>query len=688
MTTTTICLNMIVKNESKIIKRLLESVTPLVDSYCICDTGSTDDTIQIIETYFRERRVIGKVIREPFRDFGYNRTFALQSCLGMVNADYLLLMDADMVLQISPTLDIKDLKKTLIHDGYFILQGTESFSYKNMRIVKNQPGQSYWGVTHEYFRPPPNAVLSHVDKAHLFISDIGDGGSKQGKFERDVKLLKKGLEESPDDERYTFYLANTYRDMGEHDNAITYYKKRIAIGGWAQEVWSSYFNIGLCYKFLEDIPNALFYWLEAYEYHQDRIENLYEIVIYYRQQAKHKLAYHYYRLAEYHRQQTKRNGDELFVFDDVYEYKLDYEFTIIGHYVAHTENLRLKCMSVLSHPNTPDYIGLSILSNYKFYDNVLCYTSTLPVANLDILNGIGSTCLATNDLCPSTPSLCVDSNGKLIVVKRYVSYKIDDQGNYVNLPNIITKNVVAKVNIESATWKITDEFVLDYDTSQDNLYVGLEDVRTLSYNDTLCFTANRGLSESQITIEHGVIDMKQRRVHSRLVDWPEDTNKIQKNWVLFLSKPENTLKLIHSWWPLRIGNALPKDGGAQFQLTHSLPTPTFFKWVRGSTNGLTIGNEIWFICHIVSYETRRYYYHLFVVLDKETYSVKKYSPLFTFEKQPVEYTLGFVYFTKTDQLLIGYSVMDRETKFIQIPKTPLDATMLDATMLDATMLSL
>lgn len=678
----TICLNMIVKNESKIIKRLLESVTPLVDSYCICDTGSTDDTIQIIETYFRERRIIGKVIREPFRDFGYNRTFALQACLGMINADYLLFLDADMVLQISPNLNIKEFTQSLVHDGYFILQGTESFSYKNMRIVKNQPGQSYWGVTHEYFRPPPNAVLSHVDKAHLFISDIGDGGSKQGKFERDVKLLKKGLEESPDDERYTFYLANTYRDMGEHDNAITYYKKRIAIGGWVQEVWSSYFNIGLCYKLLKDMPTALFYWLEAYEYHQDRIENLYEIVIYYRQQAKHKLAYHYYRLAEYHRQQTKRNGDELFVFDDVYEYKLDYEFTILGHYVAHTENLRLKCMSVLSHPNTPDYICLSILSNYKFYDSVLCYTSTLPTANLEILNGIGSTCSVSNGLCPSTPSLCIDSNGKLIVVKRYVSYKIDDQGNYVNLPNIITKNVVAKINIESITWKITEEFVLDYDTSHDNLYVGLEDIRTLSHNDALYFTANRGLSESHITIEHGVVDMKQRRVQSLFLEWPEDTNKIQKNWVMFSSRREPGPTFIHSWSPLRIGNAVITDAktsedpsNAHFNLTHTLPTPTFFKWVRGSTNGITLGDEIWFICHIVSYETRRYYYHLFVVLDKETYAVKKYSPLFTFEKQPVEYTLGFVYFTKTDQLLIGYSVLDRETKFIQIPKAPLDATM-------------
>ena len=87
-----VCLNMIVKNESRIITRLLSSVAPLLDGYCICDTGSTDNTIEIIETFFRERNIPGKVIQEPFRDFGYNRTYALKACESMTDMDYVLLM--------------------------------------------------------------------------------------------------------------------------------------------------------------------------------------------------------------------------------------------------------------------------------------------------------------------------------------------------------------------------------------------------------------------------------------------------------------------------------------------------------------------------------------------------------------------------------------------------------------------
>ena len=70
----TICLNMIVKNESKIITRLFDSVLPIIDSYCICDTGSTDNTKDIITKYFNEKNITGKIIDRPFKNFGYNRT--------------------------------------------------------------------------------------------------------------------------------------------------------------------------------------------------------------------------------------------------------------------------------------------------------------------------------------------------------------------------------------------------------------------------------------------------------------------------------------------------------------------------------------------------------------------------------------------------------------------------------------
>lgn len=669
-----ICLNMIVKNESKIIHRLLQSVLPIIDSFCICDTGSTDDTIQIIEKFFQENKVVGKVVKEPFQDFGHNRTVALKACLGMVNADYILLMDADMILVIDPSIDVQKLKKNLTSDIYYLYQGSNSFFYKNVRIVKNKPDQSYWGVTHEYFKSATGSVYSEIDKSVIFINDIGDGGSKTGKYERDVRLLKKGLEEIPDNDRYTFYLANTYRDMEDYDNAIMYYKKRIEIGGWEQEVWSCYFNIGLCYKLTNDMPNAIFYWLEGYQFYPERIENLYEIVLYYRQLTKYKLAYHFYEIADYQRKTIDFKKSHLFIFNNIYEYKLDYEFTVLGHYYnRHNYDIHQKCMTVLSHPNVEDYLCLNILSNYKFYDNLLYEKeSSLPESNLLLLQSIGKNIIKDSQLISSTPSLCLSSSGNLLINQRYVSYKIDDNGNYINRENITTQNVFAKINIDSRNWKVTDEFIVDYDTTHDNIYIGLEDMKLFSFKDDVQFIANRGLSAENITIEQGILDKKNKKVFSKFLQRTDTNSAIEKNWVLFQTKSE--MKVIYGWYPLTIGNITETEDSSMntFSATHQINTPAFFKWVRGSTNGVNINGEIWFICHIVSYENRRYYYHLFVVLDEETLQVKKYSRLFTFEKQPVEYTLGFVYFKETDEFLIGYSIMDKEPKFISIPKSHIE----------------
>lgn len=214
----TLCLNMIVKNESKIILRLLESVYQLLDSYCICDTGSTDDTIRIITNFFIEKGIEGKILQKPFTDFGYNRTFALNACIDMESADYILLLDADMTIIRDLSISADNFKRDLIGgDVFYVLQGNDSFNYQNTRIVKNRISAKYWGCTHEYVSIPENSVLKHIAKNVFFIHDIGDGNCKNDKSERDIRLLEQGLIDNPNNDRYTFYLANTYRDIKNYD---------------------------------------------------------------------------------------------------------------------------------------------------------------------------------------------------------------------------------------------------------------------------------------------------------------------------------------------------------------------------------------------------------------------------------------------------------------------------------------
>ena len=185
----TICLNMIVKNESKIILRLLESVLPIIDTYCICDTGSTDMTKELIKEFFDVRCIEGKIIEEPFINFGHNRTVALNAAKHM--ADYLLFLDADMKLEIDPSFD----KKQLTADVYTVAQGSSKFNYFNVRLIKTSLDFTCVGSTHEYY----DVNGEHVNKQlhSIRINDIGDGGCKEDKFERDIRLLEDDLKKDP-----------------------------------------------------------------------------------------------------------------------------------------------------------------------------------------------------------------------------------------------------------------------------------------------------------------------------------------------------------------------------------------------------------------------------------------------------------------------------------------------------------
>jgi hypothetical protein len=95
------CLALMQKNEGPIIKRLFDSVKGFVDEYCVVDTGSTDNTVEVIKSI----DMPGVLVQEPFVDFATSRNFLLDTCRARMTCDYLLLLDADMVLHVSPEWD-------------------------------------------------------------------------------------------------------------------------------------------------------------------------------------------------------------------------------------------------------------------------------------------------------------------------------------------------------------------------------------------------------------------------------------------------------------------------------------------------------------------------------------------------------------------------------------------------------
>jgi tetratricopeptide (TPR) repeat protein len=643
----TLCLNMIVKNESKIITRLFDSVVTIIDSYCICDTGSTDDTVQIIRDYFSNKNIPGLIVTEPFKNFCHNRNFALQSALGL--SDYVLLMDADMTLEIN-NFTKKDLNAS---DSFHILQGNDSYHYQNTRIIRNNGLYSYCGVTHEYINVPAKNIMRSFTKQQLFIKDIGDGGSKSDKFERDIKLLSNGIKDEPNNGRYHFYLANSYYDHGDFKEAIEIYKKHIQLGGWNQEVWYSYYRIGMCYKNIGDIAQAICSWMDGYDYLPDRLEGLCEIITHYRVIGKHKLALVFYNLAITALNKKNNTNTYLFLYKDVYTFKLYYEYTIIAAWTGIT-NINDELVLYLNNCN--DSTIQNTFSNMKFYKDVLT-----PIKVITFDSTIQALINGENTVFTSSSSCMIQHANKkdYILNVRYVNYHITEQGSYLNCDkHIITINKYAELDNEFTfiKEKLFDAQVVD------RRYIGVEDVKI--FNDIatnkLAFIGTGFHNNNKIGIVTGDYDVNQNSLVANELTTDFSNSDCEKNWVFVDFKKET--HIVYKWNPLQICK-LDKSSN-KIKLVETRELPRIINHVRGSSSGFTYNtsdntSEIWFVVHLVSYEQPRHYYHMIAVFDTDM-QLLRYSAPFKFDTEPIEYCLSLI--VEDVMSLMNYNTYDMTTR--------------------------
>lgn len=337
-----ICLNMIVKNEAHIIERCLRSVLPILDHWCIVDTGSTDGTQTKIRNFF-DGIVPGELIERPWVNFGHNRTEAFE--LARPHGEWVLLVDADMVLH-RDGFRAEDLDLGV--SGYRVWQGTESFGYENVRLLRSDLPWRCVGVTHEYF----TTGLEHEAQETLRtlrIQDIGDGGSKLDKFERDIRLLREGLTQEPHNTRYVFYLAQSYRDIGDYREALGLYRQRAQMGDFEEEAWYAAYQTGVCLEALGEHQEAIVAYLSAYDRRPTRAEPLHACAVLARKLGRWGLAV----LCSRGAMMLPRPNDILFVSEDVYAWRALDEFVTASYWAGQPHEGRIALMRLLSLPLPP-----------------------------------------------------------------------------------------------------------------------------------------------------------------------------------------------------------------------------------------------------------------------------------------------------------------------------------------------
>ncbi|MET8801868.1 glycosyltransferase [Streptomyces sp. NPDC004546] len=266
----TVCLNMIVKNEAHVIRRCLESVRSLIDTWVVVDTGSTDGTQDVIREVYRD--LPGKLYERPWKGFADSRTEAIE--LARDRADYLLFMDADDVMDVPPGARLPEL--TL--DAYRVDISNGPHRYRRRALVSTRRPWRYVGVLHEYLDCGSPYSLGTLEGATIVL--MGGGGRSKGKSMRekylgDVEILQQGLVKEPDNERYVFYLAQSWRLAGEPEKAIEAYDRRAAMGGWDEEVFCARLSAAQLAADLGRPPTEVMHrYLDAHESRPTRAEAL------------------------------------------------------------------------------------------------------------------------------------------------------------------------------------------------------------------------------------------------------------------------------------------------------------------------------------------------------------------------------------------------------------------------------
>ena len=298
----TICLNMIVKNESHIIKKTLENLCSKINfSYwVICDTGSTDNTCEIISNFFTQQNIPGELYKDPWVNFAHNRTLALQRGFG--KTDLLLVFDADDEIVGQP--ELPGVNAT-IYDEYHLKFGSPlGTSYTRVLLINNNKRFIYQSVIHEYIVCVEQADMPRtsatIEGDYYLVS--GRGGSRSmdpEKYLKDAKILEAAYAEAvlKNDtlfKRYAFYCANSYKDYGSLEEAIKWYKITLGQENWAQELYMSCFHIHECYQKLNQTEMSFFYLVKAFKYNNERVECLYPLLVHYCCEGQYKMAYNYY----------------------------------------------------------------------------------------------------------------------------------------------------------------------------------------------------------------------------------------------------------------------------------------------------------------------------------------------------------------------------------------------------------
>ena len=236
-------------NNADLIEAALVSVADWVDACIVIDTGVSDETLTIASAIAGAKYVEHKF--EWVSDFAAARNFSLEAAQE-TGADWAIILDTDERIHRQVN-NIRDAISSLVGDVFLVDEANRSYSKE--KLFRIPTTGKYIGATHEYFDCGIGVLASM--EAIAFSEVPKTAAASSAKFNRDLEILSRLVKEEPTNTRWFFYLGETLKNLGNHQQAIIAYRDCANLNGWDDEAAWACYREAECWLVLEDYREAI-----------------------------------------------------------------------------------------------------------------------------------------------------------------------------------------------------------------------------------------------------------------------------------------------------------------------------------------------------------------------------------------------------------------------------------------------
>jgi hypothetical protein len=312
---TKIVLTQIMKNEAHVAERMLNSIKDFIDALCLVDTGSTDNTIEIVTKWAIDNNIEHHIFQRPFDNFENSRNYSIDKAKEIfLNRNdnmiyYGFWIDFDEILQVDQTFK----KDKLDKDIYMVntILNSNKMKYTRNELYKLDKPIFFYGPVHEYLIcKDKNIEVSSQILNGIEVHVNMDGGSWKedlsNKYIKHAHLLEQYISVDRSDPRWIFYTAQSYHDSASIKNnreeneerlrrSLKYYKERITRkDGYFEEIFYSQYRIAYIMDLLDEQWSLTMQeYLKAYNFDVLRAEPIKSIIDHYISLNEWNLVYLY-----------------------------------------------------------------------------------------------------------------------------------------------------------------------------------------------------------------------------------------------------------------------------------------------------------------------------------------------------------------------------------------------------------